>query len=153
MKALLRIKTLFLLLTLIAIMASAGCVGNGNLVAAEQSDLSLSGYVMDEHCFVKKPEPELDSKMCLQMPTCAASGYGLAVLQDDGTYKFYYLDGDCAPDATDGQDLAAKIINQTEKMDHIYLTVKGNLAGTRKSAAEVDYAVIRVNEMAEAEEP
>ena len=153
MKALLRIKTLFLLLTLIAIMASAGCVGNGNLVAAEQSDLSLSGYVMDEHCFVKKPEPELDSKMCLQMPTCAASGYGLAVLQDDGTYKFYYLDGDFAPDATDGQDLAAKIINQTEKMDHIYLTVKGNLAGTRKSAAEVDYAVIRVNEMAEAEEP
>lgn len=153
MKRLMSKKTLVLLLTLAAIIASAGCAGINPLVAAENSDLSLSGYMMDEHCFVKKPEPELDSKMCLQMPTCAASGYGLAVLQEDGTYKFYYFDGDFAPDATDGQDLAAKIINQTQKTDHIYIEVKGNLSGIRKSVAEVSYDVIRINEIAETDEP
>lgn len=153
MKGLLSKKTLVFLLTLAAIIASAGCAGIGPLVAAENTDLSLSGYIMDEHCFVKKPEPELDSKMCLQMPTCAASGYGLAALQEDGTYKFYYFDGDFAPNATDGQDLAAKIINQTQKTDHIYIEVKGNLSGIRKSVAEVSYDVVRINEIAEVDEP
>ena len=150
MKRLMSKKTLVLLLTLATIIASAGCAGINPLAAAENSDLSLSGYVMDEHCFVKKPEPELDSKMCLQMPTCAASGYGLAVLQEDGTYKFYYFDGDFAPAATGAQLTAINLIDASTKSDHFYVSVTGILTGENRKAADgQSYPLLKVSSLEE----
>jgi hypothetical protein len=67
--------------------------------AADSMTVKLTGYIIDEDCFVKAgyADPGRESRGCLLMKSCASSGYGLAVLQNDGTYKFYYFDGTFAP--------------------------------------------------------
>ena len=54
---------------------------------------SFTGYIIDEDCFVSYDNPGDDTKMCLSMKSCAASGYGIAVPKNDGSFKFYYFDG------------------------------------------------------------
>jgi hypothetical protein len=116
-------------------------------------DQTLTGYIMDEHCFVKKPIPGSDTKTCLQMPTCAATGYGIAVLQMDGSYKFYYVDGDFAPAATATQASAVKLINDTVKKDHIYISVTGKIDGSFETASDgFSYPVISASAIAETTE-
>lgn len=67
--------------------------------AADSTTVKLTGYIIDEDCFVKAgySDPGKESRGCLLMKSCASSGYGLAVLQNDGRYKFYYFDGTFAP--------------------------------------------------------
>jgi len=115
-----------------------------------QSNVTLVGIVTDEHCFLKKPEPELDSKKCLQMPACAATGYGIAVRQSDKSYKYYYFDGEFAPAATGGQDMAVKLIDASERVDHFYVSVTGTLTGENRKAADgQSYPLIKVSAMSE----
>ena len=117
---------------------------------SESTEQTLTGFIIDKHCFVKKPVPELDTKVCLQMPTCAASGYGIATLQNDGSYKFYYFDGSFAPNATDTQALAATIVNATANKDHIAITVTGIINGdTITSADGLSFLVIKAAKMSE----
>lgn len=124
-------------------------------VSAEKvSAQTLSGYIMDTHCFLKKPDPGLDSKKCLQMPGCAATGFGVAVKQADNTYKFYIFDGSFAPEATDAQQLAIKLIDETTKTDHIYISVAGTLTGkTVKAKEDAEFEVIKVDSIYESEDP
>jgi len=110
------------------------CVGgNGNDVkqvessskidgAAEDNGQTFAGVLIDKHCFLLKADPAIETKMCLQMAVCAASGYGIAVKQADGTYKFYQFDAD-------GHNQAKEILNQTAKPSNITITVNGVLDG------------------------
>ena len=118
--------------------------------AVRASSMSLTGYIMDTHCFLKKPDPALDSKKCLLMSACAATGYGIAVKQEDNTYKFYVFDGDFAPAATGSQVLAFNLANETEKNDHISISVTCTQSGnTIKSADGTEFPVINVTSMSE----
>lgn len=136
--------TLFLLLVF-----SSACAQS----AAKVDALSLSGYIMDEHCFIKKPDPGSDSKTCLQMPGCAATGYGIAVKRANDTYKFYYFNGNFAPEATDAQLMAVNLINNTVKKDHIYITITGTITGELKRASDsASFQVINVTSMSESDE-
>ena len=83
---------------------------------------TFEGYVIDKHCFDKKPDPALDTKMCLQMKLCEGDGYGIAIKQADSTYKFIKFD---AKDHALAKDLIAK----TTKKDHISIEVQGTLVG------------------------
>ncbi len=119
--------------------------------AASQEE-TFVGIVTDAHCFLKKPDLELDSKKCLQMPACAATGYGVAVVQPDKTYKFYFLDGEFAPNATGAQATAAKLIAASTRTDHFYFTVKGTLSDKTKTIAfEKTYPVINVASIVESD--
>ncbi len=114
------------------------------------SNQTLTGYIMDEHCFVKKPVPGSDTKVCLQMPTCAATGYGIAVAQNDGSYRFYYFDGAFAPNATNSQAKAVQLINDTVKKDHIAISVTGKMNGDFKTAADgFSYLILSATGMTE----
>jgi len=113
---------------------------------------TFTGIVTDVHCYLKKPDLTLDSKKCLLMPACAATGYGLAVLQSDKTYKFYFLDGEFAPNATGAQLTAAKLIEASEKTDHFFFTVTGTVSEeTKKIAYEKEYPILKVTEIAESD--
>lgn len=142
------LAALILILFLFLIMSALTACASSRVQA--EAPITMVGIVTDEHCFLKKPEPELDSKKCLQMPACAATGYGIAVLQSDKTYKFYYLDGDFAPAATGGQDLAIKLIDASTRIDHFYVSVTGKLAGENRKAADgQSYPLIQVSALSE----
>lgn len=144
------LKTIILAMIMILLLPlTLSCTLSAEKVSAQ----TLSGYIMDTHCFLMKPDPGLDSKKCLQMPACAATGYGIAVKQDDGAYKFYVFDGSFAPEASDAQLLAADLVNATIKNDHIYITVTGILSGdTIKADGGTQFKVIKVSSMSESNE-
>lgn len=145
-KASSRALVLFLLLTL-TISVLTACARPAAAAAKPQT---FTGIVTDQHCFLKKPDLTLDSKKCLQMEACAATGYGVAVLQSDKTYKFYYLDGEFAPSATDGQLKAIKLIDASTRVDHFYVTVTGTLTGQNRTAADgKSYPLIKVDTIVE----
>lgn len=117
---------------------------------AEASPQTYTGIVTDVHCYLKKPEITLDTKKCLQMPACAATGYGIVIVKEDKTTEFYFLDGDFAPNATGAQLTVAKLIDASAKTDHFYFTIKGSLSGeTKKIAYEKNYKVLNVTDIVE----
>lgn len=81
--------------------------------------IQLKGSLIDEHCFALK-EPDKDTKMCLNMKKCEASGYGVAVKQSNGKYKFYKFDAA-------GNVLAKKILKSTKKDKNITIAVTGTV--------------------------
>ncbi|AEV68880.1 sulfite exporter TauE/SafE family protein [Acetivibrio clariflavus] len=77
------------------------------------------GYLIDKHCFeIMKPENE--TRACLLMEECADSGYGIAVKQNDGNYKFYMFD-------EKGHQLAYEQLNKLTKNSGFKVIVKGTL--------------------------
>ena len=123
------------ILCLILIFVSINLTSCAQTAAANTSQ-TFTGIVIDEHCFEKKPDPTLDSKKCLMMPACAATGYGIAVKQADDTYTFYFFDGEFAPAATGAQKSAASLIEASSKTDNFLVSVTGTLTGEKKSAAD-----------------
>jgi hypothetical protein len=143
--------------------------------AADQGQVqTFTGYIIDEDCFVKPAyaDPAQESKGCLTMPGCAASGYGLAVRQADGTWKFNFFDGNTSAlkksdvagmskdqnDATGGQKLAWDFINAHIAGNNIPVTVKGVLTGDTRinplpDSDGISYPVIRVDRIEPAVEP
>ena len=120
-------KTLLLSVTaLLLLVLVTGCTPKASTSINEADKTAalttLEGYVIDKHCFDKKPDPALDTKMCLQMKMCEGDGYGIAVKQADNSYKFIKFD-------TKGHGLAKDLIAKTTKKDHISIEVKGALAG------------------------
>ena len=127
--------------------------------------LTFEGYIQDLDCFIKMaPNFGKDSKKCLAMKTCAASGYGITALQPDGTFKFYYLDGDFATwthgetnfDGTGSQLASWNLINATQKANHVTIKVTGKLSGDTKVSPWIDarydgrsYPVINVTSLEE----
>lgn len=131
---------------------SAETVGN--------ETVTLTGYIIDEHCFIhKSDDPGKDTKMCKLMDACIQGGYGIAVNQPDGSYKFYYFNGKFftdtkALDGTEGQKLAYDIIKASKKEDNMAVTVTGTFSGETKGsvggAEGVEYKVLNVINLREA---
>ncbi len=110
----------------------------------------FTGFIIDEDCYINYSDPGEDTKTCLLMSSCAASGYGIAVLQSDGSYKFYYFDGSFAPQATGAQAEAYKLIKNTLKKNQVSISVTGSLKGDTKTAADgKSYPVITVSSLTE----
>ena len=78
---------------------------------------SYSGILIDEDCSDFEA-PEDHDLPCMLMYSCRDSGYGLDILQEDGTYKFYMFD-------SAGQELAWEYLNKTTRMCGLYVTVTG----------------------------
>ncbi|WP_238915580.1 hypothetical protein [Clostridium sp. YIM B02555] len=120
----------------------------------------LTGYIIDEHCFIKeKDDPGKDKKMCKLMDGCIKGGYGIAVKQSDGSYNFYYFNGKFftdtkALDGTEGQKLAYDLIKASKKEDHMAVTVTGAFSGETKGSVGgeqgVEYKVLDVISLKEA---
>ncbi|BAH06014.1 sulfite exporter TauE/SafE family protein [Clostridium kluyveri] len=122
---------------------------------AQTTTVTLTGFIQDEDCFVQyvdsdtgkaKQDPGNDTKDCLSMQACANSGYGMTALRSNGTYKFYYFDGKFATGkgesfipGTGTQALAWELINNTNKQDHITVTVTGTLNGDTRTNTNIDF--------------
>ncbi len=144
-------KLSLIILSLLLVMMSAvlsSCAKSTKATAPQ----TITGIVTDVHCYLKKPEIELDSKKCLLMPACSETGYGIVVPQSDNTTKFYFLDGEFAPNATGSQLAVSKLIQASDKVDHFYFTVTGTLSGeTKKIAYEKEYQVLTLSEIKESD--
>lgn len=82
---------------------------------------TLTGYIQDAHCFFAFANPAEDTKGCLSMRSCAKSGYGITILQNDGSKKFCFFDGEFAVfadgktfDGTGSQLTAWNLIRNTK---------------------------------------
>lgn len=117
----------------------------------EDKSIILTGYIIDEDCFVSVgySDPSDETRGCLNMAICAASGYGLAVLQDGEKYNFYYFDGtisgvtdieDRIDNATGGQKYAWDFIDQHIQNDNILVKVKGRFSGQKRTNPNIDTA-------------
>jgi hypothetical protein len=67
--------------------------------------------------------PEKHTVRCDRMADCIVSGYGIAVKQPDGKYKYYRFDSAGSTLALDN------VIYVTKKADNLLVEVKGKLKG------------------------
>lgn len=88
------------------------------LVSAPAEE-TFQGFLIDECCSNLDDLPAHDLH-CMLMETCRASGYGLDIQQPDGSWQFILFD-------ENGQNLTWEYLNQTNRMDNLYVTVKGTL--------------------------
>ncbi len=75
------------------------------------------GVLIDEDCSDFEDPPSHDLP-CMLMDECRASGYGLDIQQEDGSWIFYMFD-------ENGQELTWGYLRQTSRMDGLYVTVTG----------------------------
>ena len=85
--------------------------------AAKEDDETFYGVLIDEDCSDFE-EPSMHDLPCMLMYACRDSGYGLDILQPDGSYAFYMFD-------RNGQELAWQYLNETTRMSDLYVTVTG----------------------------
>lgn len=126
---------------LISVLAFAGC----------SSKLSVwNGYIIDKHCFEAKysetgtsegkenkmncnmmtKDPSKETKECLTMKSCAESGYGIIIKQEENKYNFYKFDDN-------GQKLVKDILSKTSKETDFSISVKGTLKGDTIKVASI----------------
>ena len=79
----------------------------------------FSGILIDEDCSDFEDPPKHDLP-CMLMDSCRASGYGLDIQQEDGSWLFYMFDDK-------GQELSWDYLTHTDRMDKLYVTVTGKL--------------------------
>lgn len=77
------------------------------------------GVLMDE-CCSDIEDPAIHETNCMFMEGCRESGYGLDIQQEDGSWKFYMFD-------EAGQQLTLEYLEQTERVDGLYVTVTGTM--------------------------
>lgn len=120
--------------------------------------IMVQGYLIDEDCFVSYTDPSKETLGCLNMPECAASGYGIAFL-DGEKYKFYLFDGNISTygngkriaNATGGQQLAWDFINTKIKENNIPVKVTGYITEETRTnpdsstADNIYYPVFKVD--------
>ncbi len=82
---------------------------------------TLEGFLLEGHHSTTS-SPSEHKKLCLLMPDCAASGFGISVLQEDGTYKYYKFD-------ETGHKLAVILLDSITAADHVGIRVEGHVAG------------------------
>ncbi len=92
-----------------------------SLPAASTGPDTLEGFLLEGH-HSTTPSPAEHKKLCLLMPDCAASGFGVSVLQEDGTYKTYKFD-------ETGHRLAVILLDSIAADDHVGIRVEGHIAG------------------------
>lgn len=126
--------------------------------ATNSDTITLTGILIDEHCFERKSAaPCSDTRNCLLMKACISGGYGIAVLQGDGTYKFYYFDGNffslgSTTDGTGGQKLSYDVILKSTKTNNFLVTVTGHFTDEYKPSinlTNVNYQVFNVSTITE----
>lgn len=79
----------------------------------------FSGILIDEDCSDFEDPPNHDLP-CMLMDSCRASGYGLDIQHEDGSWLFYMFDDK-------GQELAWEYLTYTDRMSELYVTVTGTL--------------------------
>ena len=82
---------------------------------------TYEGILQDRHCF-GKVRPEIDTKMCLSMDECRASGYGIVVKTLNGENSFYAFD-------KLGNEKVEAILKNTTKDSNITIRVTGKVNG------------------------
>lgn len=85
--------------------------------AVSESFDTFYGILIDEDCS-DVSDPPLHDLPCMLMEECRASGFGIDIQQEDGTWVFYMF-------GQKGQDLAWEYLLQTEREDNLYVTVEG----------------------------
>jgi hypothetical protein len=100
-------------------------------VSAFAADTAVKGYLVDVACASDEGQKPgfgaKHSKMCLQMPDCARSGY--AVLTDDKTV----IKLDAA-----GNQQAKKFISDLKKKEDIKVTVTGSVNGDSMTVSKIE---------------
>ncbi|HEY6351597.1 MAG TPA: hypothetical protein VI636_19520 [Candidatus Angelobacter sp.] len=100
-------------------------------LTAFAADTTVKGYLVDMACGVEEGQrPDFGikhSKRCLQMPDCAASGYG--VLTDDK--KIIRFD-------KAGNERATKFIDSITRTTDIKVAVTGTLNGEEITVNEIE---------------
>lgn len=95
---------------------------NANTTQSTNKEQVFEGWLMDKMSSDAK-DPEKKTKECLLMPMMEESGYGVLVKQQDNTFKYYKFDAA-------GHKLAKEtILNKTNKIKNIKITVKGVIEG------------------------
>lgn len=98
-------------------------------VLTEAEPRIWEGYLTDKHCFgLMKPEKE--TRACLLMEECEASGYGIAVKQKDESYELLLFD-------QKGHKLAYELLNKAEKNTGFKINVRGTLKENRINVSEL----------------
>ncbi|MDF2935745.1 MAG: hypothetical protein K0Q90_1118 [Paenibacillaceae bacterium] len=92
-----------------------------SLPAAAAGPDTLEGFLLEGH-HSSTASPSEHKKLCLLMPDCAASGFGVSVLQSDGTYKYFKFD-------ETGHRLAVILLDSITAADHVGIRVEGHIAG------------------------
>ena len=87
-------------------------------VSSGQYD-TFFGVLMDE-CCSDIEDPAIHETNCMFMEGCRESGYGLDIQQEDGSWVFYMFD-------EAGQNLTLEYLEQTERVDGLYVTVTGTM--------------------------
>ena len=75
------------------------------------------GVLIDEDCSDHEDPPRHDTD-CMFMEECRASGYGIDIEQEDGSWVFYMFNDN-------GQALAWDLLNTTKRPDGLFVTVTG----------------------------
>ena len=96
---------------------------------------TLSGYLIDTDCLALYPDPSEETRSCLLMSACAASGYGITCKDVAGNTVFYLFDGniagnpaDTAHPAAGGQLLAYSFISNNVSDSNRSVSVKGSIS-------------------------
>ena len=94
-------------------------------VKSETTDVSRGEYdaffgVLMDECCSDIEDPALHETNCMFMEGCRESGYGLDIRQEDGSWVFYMFD-------EAGQQLTLDYLEQTERVDGLYVTVTGTM--------------------------
>lgn len=85
--------------------------------SAEESYETFYGVLIDEDCSDFE-DPPMHDLPCMFMKECRASGYGLDIQQEDGSWVFYMFD-------ENGQDLSWEYLNVTQRQDGLFVNVSG----------------------------
>lgn len=83
----------------------------------EAAEERFYGVLIDADCSDFEDPPSHDLP-CMLMDECRASGYGIDILKDDGTWVFYMFD-------QKGQDLTLDYLLKTKRNDNLYAYVTG----------------------------
>ena len=127
-------KALAALLFLLVLLA-LGLVGCGD------GKRTYSGYLIDQKCGAAGKcessdanlitHPEKHTLQCLLMPDCVVSGYGIAIKQDGGNYRFVPFD-------SKGSALALNnIVYKTKQANGILVDVVGKMEKNRLAVESV----------------
>ena len=87
----------------------------------EAAEERFYGVLIDADCSDFEDPPAHDLP-CMLMDECRASGYGIDILQDDGTWVFYLFD-------QKGQELTLDYLLKPKRNDNLYAYVTGKFEG------------------------
>lgn len=90
-------------------------------VTTESAEERFYGVLIDADCSDFEDPPAHDLP-CMLMDECRASGYGIDILKDDGTWVFYMFD-------QKGQELTLDYLLKTKRNDNLYAYVTGKFEG------------------------